>query len=409
MTQRLYHLKTWGRAHADRWLVLGFLVGLAIRGCLFFSDGSFDLSNFIKTARYPLFANVYADHPYYNYSPLWAWVCQLCRILADVAGLKVETVLRTFLLISDTALAYLVRTIARRVLCWPAATANAIAIAFYLWPLSIFVTIDQGQFDAVAILFVLLAFYGKTMNELSDTSCIILISVAIAIKQSAAIFVPVLASLDSRPSWSLALFFVSPLLFCLLLLPYYLETPEQVLDKVILYLGPGHSGFGPTLAAIGKRVFGWGTPPRWMTSSWTIVVLVGSGLLAYNAGRRERDFVIGGAVMSLGVVSLSWGTAHQYFTWVMPFILLLSPRLAVDAAGLWLLTALMVLVPAIIPAELVVHLDRVVPVPEVAFRVAFLASAGWGLKVLIDLLALTRRGAYRVSKDPTPCHMPVGG
>src|SRR6476661_3652939 len=97
-------------------------------------------------------ARLYADTPY-HFSPVWAWLLLLFR--RAQAGIPFDALLRTFLTCVDAVSAWLLFRIARREK--PAGGAWLPPVLFLANPVSVWVSSVQGQFDNLAILFLLAA------------------------------------------------------------------------------------------------------------------------------------------------------------------------------------------------------------------------------------------------------------
>lgn len=182
------------------YFVLGALAAAAIAARLFLAwgpVGSLDAGSYDTVARIVRSGgNVYAETKFYNYSPVWFYLIGAMSFVAEAGGWRLIEVIRTFLTLVDVATGLLLWRLGGR---W-------VAALFLLNPVSIWTTASHGQFDNLAVLFLLAALVAWP-------SAI----VAVLVKQ---IVGPALIFLPFRRSWALAA--AALVLFLISLVPWAL-------------------------------------------------------------------------------------------------------------------------------------------------------------------------------------------
>ncbi|HEY7369675.1 MAG TPA: glycosyltransferase 87 family protein, partial [Thermoanaerobaculia bacterium] len=163
----------------------------------------------------------YADpFPYYHFFPPFYWLLHGLRAAAEAAAVPFAAVLRIVLAAADVATALVVASLARRA---PGAMAPYRAAALYLAsPIAIYVSSVQGQFDGLALLFLLLALWASRREQSPGAAAVetgLLLGASIAAKQVTALH-PILWIGRSRVATILLMAAVVP---ALALLPYASE------------------------------------------------------------------------------------------------------------------------------------------------------------------------------------------
>jgi hypothetical protein len=119
--------------------------------------GNYDSASFLLVADAVLDGKaVYAATDRYNYSPLWSYVLALVRALSRPNANLFILLLGVLQTAVDVGSAWLVFRIARRLEFSPSRSRRA-ALLFFSNPVSVLVSNAHGQFDGVAIFFLLAA------------------------------------------------------------------------------------------------------------------------------------------------------------------------------------------------------------------------------------------------------------
>src|SRR5215470_12687955 len=137
---------------------LGVRVWLAVT-----APPSIDLQNYAETARVlrsgePLYEA--ADH--YNYSPVWSWLLRAADAASRSTGAGLTPVVRSMLVAVDLGCAALLFLLSRGT----GASAGWRSAGLYLAnPVGIWVSAAQGQFDSLALVFLLAAIAAERRRE----------------------------------------------------------------------------------------------------------------------------------------------------------------------------------------------------------------------------------------------------
>jgi len=299
-------------------LLLGLFVGAALRAKQFTANGEFDLSYSMKTVgQMRLFANVYV-FPYYNYSPLWSWVCQLSYRLSTMLHVPFESVIRLILCAFDLLTTrWIYRTLVARGTSQAQATAGC--LLYWCNPCLIAVTTAQGMFDNIAIFFLARGVSEDTEETRLSPRAAVFFALSVATKQITLLFLPFLFFRKKHARTRLGLVASFCGLFLLLLFPYLLVAPREILRNVLFYSGPGNYALLPTIDAVRRHFLGGDALPAGISMLTALTSLFLGNYLALRRAPKDDPF-IGMAVIAITVASLSWGSAVQYLVWALPFL-----------------------------------------------------------------------------------------
>ncbi|HEY6930155.1 MAG TPA: hypothetical protein VJA66_10800 [Thermoanaerobaculia bacterium] len=259
---------------------------------------SIDLQNYAETVRVlhtdaPFYES--ADH--YNYSPVWSWVLRAADAASRSTGVGLTPVVRSILVAVDVgcaALLFLLSSGAGASIRWRSA-------GLYLAnPVGIWVSAVQGQFDALALLF-LLAAIASARRRASDGSALrpmAWLAFSLACKH-VTLFHPVLFVRRRKDVRWLPV----PYLFTALLFLPYASQWRAIRDRVLLYRSvPSSYGFSEFVLY----------ESRLGTIVMALALLAG---LAAALWLRGRDLERGSLILFLVLLFFAPGIGPQYFVW----------------------------------------------------------------------------------------------
>jgi hypothetical protein len=359
-----------------------------------------DVARYERVARHLLdvSGNPYETRRLYPYPPPWAAAEAGAEWLArrGVGSFAVDVKLPV--LAADLALVALLAAAAR------AGRASPLAPWLYAaHPVSVLVGAAHGQFDALPLLFLLLA-VEETARGRRDASALAL-SAAIATKSFPVLALPFLA-LDGGASGRSAARYAALALApgVLLLLPFAIADPGALARELFAY--GGIADFGWAGVARGAGWLATGSLPRSEAMFWPaaagaskvlflaawagLVVAVRTGRLRLDAGRAS----LAAMLAFLTVYGLQ---SAQYLLWVGPLGLLRPGRSSAAYAaaataglvGFYLFLAPGVLLPAPLEGGALAWAGRLWVLGAAA---TLAASAGW-LAVLLRSAAAVRAGS----------------
>lgn len=222
----------------DRWLWgllgLGLLARLFLAWAEFKTYASFDLESYqIVQGIVRHGGNVYAETSRYNYSPVWSWVLGSLDWLQRLVGLRAHVAVCGFLTVVDAASCWF---LARLAVLHGLSPRRAV-LAFWLSPVSILLTGLHGQFDNLAVLFLLACLWAQaTGRGRAWAWAWAWASGAILVKQIV-LFAPLYTLLRAFPARlpRLVAWAACTLPFFLSLAPYWPGAGKQILSHVLLY------------------------------------------------------------------------------------------------------------------------------------------------------------------------------
>jgi len=273
--------------------------------------------------------NPYEAPRLYPYPPVWVWVEAGSEWLARHTGWSFAVLVKLPVLAADLAI---VALLAAR----GPGTGRGLTPAwlYALHPVSVLVGAFHGQFDAVALFFVLLAVFEFEAGR-RDASAFAL-AAAIALKSFPVLLLPVFLltpGMTVRARIRFAALAVLPV--ALLLVPYALADFGALRRELLGYGGIadlGWIGFWRGLRLLHTGVLTRSEAPYWgglITVSKALTLLAEAALLAAMASRRVRWPLAEAGLAALLAFLVFYGSVSaQYLLWVVPFGVWLPDRFA---------------------------------------------------------------------------------
>ncbi len=288
-----------------------------------------DVERYEKVSRHLLDVswNPYETKRLYPYPPPWAAVEAAAGWLARRGVLPFAVAVKLPVLAADLLIVALLAAAVR------ARRAPAAAPWVYAaHPVALLVGGVHGQFDAIPLLFVLLALAALARGR-RDASALALCA-AIAFKTFPVLLVPLLAShgrADGRSALRYAFLAAAPV--ALLLLPFALADLPALARELGAY--SGIADFGWTGLARGGEWLATGALPRSEARFWPLASLASKALflgawaalvVALRAGRLRLDAERASLAVVLAFLSLYGLLSAQYLLWAVPLAALRPGR-----------------------------------------------------------------------------------
>ena len=300
--------------------------------------------------------NVYGATERYNYSPLWSEIMAGLWWLAGGRMLLFVLLIGLLLTAADAATALVLRALARDRGA-PDSEARRIALLYFANPVSVLVACYMRQFDAVSILFLLLAIRSSSRAAARGRwAAAGALSLSLLLKHVTALQ-PLLFWRRRRPGGLSLPFVLAPYaVFGLSFLPF-LAASGAIVDHVLLY-GTGLGGPSGQRPGGIESLFAF--PEGWRAAPFLILLAAVAAAIAIG----ERVSLPRAALLVfLAQLVFAPGFAAQYLLWPMALGSL------VPSAGYVLLTT--------VGAAFMVNEARLVELP-----VAATAMAAWTAALL---------------------------
>ena len=319
--------------------------------------------------------NPYQAPRLYPYPPLWMWMEAGSAWLARESGVSFALLVRLPVLAAEVALVALLARLAGRPAAW----------VYALHPVSLLVSACHGQFDAIAMLFVLLAVAAQRAGRFDRAA--LGLAVAIGLKSFPVLLLPVfLLATPARDRIRWALFATLPV--AVSLLPFAWHDLAAVRRELFGYGGVADFGWIAVVRA--ARFLATGALARAEAAHWTGFVTVAKllfgaayGVLLVRWWRAPRapDLPAMCLAVLLAFLTLYGALSAQYLLWVVPLgVLALSRPFAVYGAVTTL--ALLAFYVFLAPGVLGLAVPRSIAGPAWAVGVGaqWLATAWWALR-----------------------------
>ncbi len=317
--------------------------------------------------------NPYQAPRLYPYPPVWVWVEAGAAVAEKATGVSFAVLVKLPTLLADL---FIVGWLARR--------TRAGAWFYALHPVSVLVGAVHGQFDAIALAFVLAAL-GLLERGRADASALAL-AAAIGLKSFPVLLLPALAVLLASMRARLRYAALALVPVALVLVPYVLHDAGAVRRELAGYGGVADLGWIGLWR--GLRWWATGALARSEAVRWAAAVTVGKVLflsaygvvIAWLLRRRSAPDPARGALLILLLFLTAYGAlSAQYLLWVVPLAALSVDRWAIAhgaastaaLAGFYLGRAPGVLTPA-------AHAwPAAGPLWVIGTAAAWLVGAGW--------------------------------
>ncbi len=336
--------------------------------------------------------NPYTAPRLYPYPPVWVWAEAASEWLARRFEWSFAVLVKLPVLAADLGIVALLAVMGR---------ARGLGLLpawlYALHPVSILVTGFHGQFDSIALLFILLSLHALARGR-TDTSALALAG-ATATKSFPVLLVPffLLALKGARERARFLALATLPV--AVLLVPYAVDDLPALRRELFAYAGIADFGWIGLVRGVGWLLTGvlarseaqhW--PALIAVGKWLFLALYAAMVAAFGLRRPRLGPVEAALAVLLAFLTLYGAVSAQYLVWVAPLGVLQADRYAAAhaaAATLALLGFYSFLAPAILFAG---------EPPLLPSQAGTLWVAGVGAVLIAGLLwlvALLRRGESR--------------
>lgn len=305
-----------------------FLIGLGFRvltSIIFF--GTYDLQAYIRMYHsLETGSNIYTSTDY-NYPPVWLCIIGIVGKLCKLFGIPFFIGIKYPIIIADIFI-FLTLIFYLKGLNIQKKPYFLILAGFFLNPLSTMVSSYHPQFCNLSILFLLLACYRYFRNEHNVIGTGILTGISVAVKQFTVLCVPIFFFRYKKFISKLVFILLSLVFFFSILLPYFLISPNEVINNIFKYDGlQGKWGFSLLIQLISKLMPGsikLDINNPYLKGIQLIIML---GVIIFVSFKtRKTDITRSILLVFLSFYVFTYGFGIQYLIWVLPFAALLRER-----------------------------------------------------------------------------------
>jgi len=252
----------------------------------------------------------------YPYPPLWMFVEAASVWLSQVTGLPMAFIIKMPSLLADASISVLILRYLRR---RQSPQAMKWALLYAANPISLLVIAAHGQFDALPLLFILLALYfGQSL-----TASGLFMGLSVLLKAWPVLLVPAfLADYDDYKSrFRYACYTILPTATSMI--PYLITTPNQVYQKVFAYSSTPDFGYLGLIRSASYILSGTYTIPSQVEILGKLALLSAVGV--WWLTRRAR---LSSEKLALGIFLIfylaSSGIGAHYLLWIIPIACILQ-------------------------------------------------------------------------------------
>jgi len=289
------------------------LIGLVIRLiCLYFfrNVNNYDLESYSLVGQltlkgisiYPDVANLH--HPYL---PFFLYIEALTFYLGSLGGLGsfgTIVIIKIINIIFDLGILYLVYLLSKKNL--------KTAFLYAINPVTILITTLHGQFDVIPIFFILLTIY--LLQQKKELASILSFSFAVLTKTWPILFlIPIARKIKNKKL--LILIIVLPVIFSLIYVLLFKSSLISIIKTLTYYQGLwGIWGLFDLLGE--QRIL--------FQKLTTLIFLV--GFFAYSFFNNKKNLIKNILSLLLFFFVFTTNFSIQYFTWIIPFLILIKPK-----------------------------------------------------------------------------------
>jgi hypothetical protein len=270
----------------------------------------------------------------YPYGPLWALFLFAVRWSLGLVGIPESFAFKIPALSADLGLGFLIYMILSRLSPEPGWLARPFwaALGWILNPVALLISAGHGQFDSLALFFVLAALWYLDFSEHpgSDFASALSLGFAVALKTWPLFFLPFfIRCLPARAErWRYALICLAfPFL---LLLPFVLHGGLDNILDAMRYSGASAFSLPESLRGFFYSVGAKASSYRTLAELWRNLALICLGLgwlmACFGPWRLPMPAALSLAVLTLYVFAPAF--SPQYLCWLIPFALLIPGNLA---------------------------------------------------------------------------------
>jgi len=300
------------------------IIGMLVRAFIAYHFyGTGDVQDFEKIMIHTVADKNFYAAGLYNYPPLMPWLWDLLWMI-NPWEVKPIFLIKTFTSFSDLFTALLIFYVCRKKMNLTSDRALLHTSLFFLNPISIMITSYHGQIDSFCILFLMLAwvFFVFTKGTGCTLYSALALSISIAFKHVTILLMPVFLIFLKDLKKRVVFLVFSCLPPTLMLLPYFLESPEVVIERLIgrhsAIMNWGYTQLVKMiLSFIGRgdlievtRAF-FGSVGQYIL----LVVL----LLEWLFVIKKVDVLKAILIVFLTFYSVTAGFGWQYLAWILPF------------------------------------------------------------------------------------------
>jgi hypothetical protein len=288
----------WSKSRQLTFLGLAIAVGVSMRIWAQTSFRNYDFDSYLIVSK----MLVNGENPYdsgrYNYGPNWMFFLTFARSIFENPD-AFRLVLAITLTLADVGIA---------IILFKRGYSLA-SLLIMLSPISIAITGQHQQFDNIAILLLLAAMYvyrptGMKSWSRNDTYVLILITLSITTKHVFIFFLFWFALKQTGIRKALIYLVIPVTVFGLSLVPFWLNSPQSVIDNVFLYASYNNA---PLLNTVIPDLAGMDAIGRRFQQVFFVLAVVATGYFL----RRHSPFILA-LVYTVSLVVFTSALADQY-------------------------------------------------------------------------------------------------
>lgn len=265
----------------------------------------------------------------YNYSPFWFWIISLVSFICKKTGCPFTFAIRLPIIATDVVLFWLLLKSCQK-LRFNSKQILITLASFFENPVSFQISGYYGQLDNMSLLLILLAWYAWSFFPKHRFWWALgFLNLSLAIKHFTMMLVPVFAFLQKNWRRKIALGIATPVLFLIILLPYWIRDTHGVNVNVFQYkLSSGYWGWLGMICRSVLLFTGFDIVNQpWFKYASLFNPLLYIGIILASFWMVKHYSLLDSLILILLIFySLTTEIAPQYTVWIIPFAVLRPNR-----------------------------------------------------------------------------------
>lgn len=275
--------------------------------------------------------NPYISLTYNSYPPLAVYIEALTILLSNISNIPFHILSKIWPNLADIAITlflykYLIKLKVSPVLasCW--------SLIFILNPISIMISAIHGQIDSIPSLFVLISMYLlSSSNRLKLKLSALILGLAIAVKPNPLMLLPfflIISNINFKQRLTFLLTSIAPTL--LMLIPFILQNPQQILIKMISYEGVHDFSYAAILRGLWfqQNAQTWLPQTNQIFEASKLAFIVGSIFLMILFA-QSKNLIKACLAVYLLFIGVYFGISAQYLIWILPLAILCKDKMVI--------------------------------------------------------------------------------
>ncbi len=275
--------------------------------------------------------NPYISLSFNSYPPIAVYIEAFTILLSNTLNIPFHILTKIWPNLADIAITLLLYRFLIR-LNVKAVSASFWSLIFILNPISIIISSIHGQIDSIPSLLVLISIYLLTLaNKPRFNLSALILGLAIAIKPNPLMLLPfflIISKINLKQVFTFLLTSLAPV--ALVFAPFILQSPQQILVKMVSYGGVYDFSYAAILKGFWyqQNAETWLPQTNQMFDSSKLAFILGTIFLLVLFA-KSKNLLKACLAVYLLFIGIYFGVSAQYLYWVLPIAVLAKEKMSI--------------------------------------------------------------------------------